>query len=148
MSVWSTGAAKKRKLENSELRLDDKTRPFRPEILESYEPETELRRANARNFGMFSVKSPKACKCRFWKLRRNAFEFTAEFGVAWEHLGYRDFAAFLATTGRSLDVTDIECLGERNRTRLRTRLHSNSEISRQFRHLECAASAATRGEMV
>ena len=47
-----------RKLEKSKLRLRGETRAFRPEIPENYEPETELKRANARNFGTFSCKSP------------------------------------------------------------------------------------------
>jgi hypothetical protein len=46
-------ALQKRKLENFELRLGDETRAFRPEIPERYEPETEFRAANARNFGRF-----------------------------------------------------------------------------------------------
>lgn len=48
----------KRKLENCELRLDDETRQLRPDIPEIYESETELRRANARNFGTFPRNHP------------------------------------------------------------------------------------------
>jgi hypothetical protein len=75
----------------------------------------------------------RTAKCRFGELRRNAFEFTREFGLASERLGSRDFAALLGGNAQIWTSQTLIAGAARNGTGLSAHVLSNLEMSGQFR---------------
>ena len=81
-SQWRTNetlvALQKRKLDNCQMRPGDETRAFRPEIPEKYEPETDFRRANMRNFGSSNPRKLENHRLCGWANQDVAFRKRAD----------------------------------------------------------------------